>query len=61
MLVLILGYALVQVALPKWSIHPFKPVQQSRQQSLRAYCPNIFTVPALNHALWGLVNESSRE
>ena len=30
--------------LPIWPINPFKPVQQSRQQVLRAYCPNIYTV-----------------
>ena len=32
------------VALPKQSIKQFKPVQQSREQPLRAYCPNIYTV-----------------
>ena len=31
-------------ALPKWPINQFKPVQQSRKQLLRAYCPNIYTV-----------------
>jgi hypothetical protein len=25
-------------------INQFKPVQQSRRQTIRAYCPNIFTV-----------------
>ena len=25
--------------------HQFKPVQQSRQQSLRSHCPNIYNVP----------------
>ena len=28
----------------KRPINQFKPVQQSRQQVLRAYCPNIYTV-----------------
>ena len=28
-------------ALPKWPIHQLKPVKQSRQQVLRAYCPNV--------------------
>ena len=31
------------VALPKQPIKQFKPVQQSRQQVLRANCPNIYT------------------
>ena len=35
----------VHVVLPKWPINQFKPVQQSRQQVLRAYCPNIYTMP----------------
>ena len=26
----------------KWYIHQFKPVQQNRKQTLRAYCPNIY-------------------
>ena len=28
------------------SLYPiaYKPVQQSRQQALRAYCPNVYTV-----------------
>ena len=34
----------VYVALTKWPINQFKPVQQSRQQWRRAYCPNIYTV-----------------
>jgi hypothetical protein len=33
---------MVHVALPKWLMNQFKPVQQSRQQALRAYCPNIY-------------------
>ena len=32
----------VHVALPKWPINQFKPVQQSRQQALKAYCLNIY-------------------
>ena len=35
---------IVHVALPKRRIKQFKPVQQSRQQALWAYCPNIYTV-----------------
>ena len=34
----------VGVALPKWARNQFKPVQQSRQQALRGYRPNIYTV-----------------
>ena len=34
----------VHVALSKLPINQFKPVQQSRQQALSAYCPNIYTV-----------------
>jgi hypothetical protein len=26
-------------------LNQFKPVQQFRQQALRAYCPNLYTVP----------------
>ena len=33
----------VHVALPKWPMNQFKPVQQSIQQALRADCPNICT------------------
>ena len=32
------------VAFPKWPINQFKPVQQSRQQELRAYSPDLYTV-----------------
>ena len=43
----------VHVALPKLPISQFKPVQQSRQQALRAYCPNIYTVtPGIAHDCW---------
>ena len=42
----------VHVVLPKWPKDQFKPVQQSRQHELRAYCPNIYTVErALNDIL----------
>ena len=34
----------VDVALPKQPITQFKPVQQRKQQALRAYFPNIYTV-----------------
>ena len=36
----------LNAALPKRSINLFKPVQQSRQKAQRAYCPNVYTVPA---------------
>ena len=35
---------MVHVAPPKWPKSLFKLVQQSRQQVLRAYCSNIYTV-----------------
>ena len=35
---------MVHVALWKQIINQFKPVQQSRQQALRVYCRNIYTV-----------------
>ena len=28
----------------------FKPVKQSRQQVLRVYCPNVYTVPVLDES-----------
>ena len=28
----------------KWTIEQFKPVQQSKQQALRVYCPNVYAV-----------------
>ena len=31
--------------MPIRPINKFKPVQQSRQQTLRAYCPDMYTVP----------------
>ena len=34
----------VHVALPKRSINQFKLDKQSRQQALRAYCPNVYTM-----------------
>ena len=34
----------MHVALPIQPINVVKPVQQSRQQALRAYCSNIYTV-----------------
>jgi hypothetical protein len=37
----------MHVALTKRPINQFKPVHQSRQQALRADCPNIYTVPFL--------------
>jgi hypothetical protein len=38
----------VHVDLPKLPIKQFKPVFQSRQQALRAYCPNKHTVVFCN-------------
>ena len=35
----------VHVSLLKRPVNHFKPVHQSRQQMLRAYCPNFYTVP----------------
>ena len=35
----------VYVALSKQPLNQFKLDQKSRQQALRAYCPNIYTVP----------------
>ena len=32
----------VNFDLPKWPINQFKPVQQSRQLVLRAYCRNVY-------------------
>ena len=37
--------SILHVSLSKWPIKQFKPVQQSRQNAQRAYCPNICTVP----------------
>ena len=37
----------MHVALPERLSNQFKPVQQSRQEALRAYCPNIYTMPFL--------------
>ena len=34
----------VHAALPKRPINPFKSVQQSWYQGLRAYCPNVYTL-----------------
>ena len=37
----------MHVAMPKYPINLFKLVQQKRQQALRPYCPNIYTMPDL--------------
>ena len=37
-------WCMLQVALPTHPINQCEPVQQSRQQVLRAYCPNIYIV-----------------
>ena len=34
----------MHLVLPKWPINQFEQDQQSRQQVLRAYCPNVYTV-----------------
>ena len=47
----------MHVALPKHPINQFKPVQQSRQQAIRAYCPNVYTdVPFLFFSRLSIVN-----
>ena len=33
---------MVHLDLPKWPINQFEPVEQSRHQALKAYCPNIY-------------------
>ena len=38
------GVRWVLGALPKQTINQFEPVQQSIQQGLRSYCPNIYSV-----------------
>ena len=41
------------VVLSKWPMNQFKPVQQRRQQIIRAYCPNIYTVPGfMRKSIW---------
>ena len=44
------------LTLTKWPINKFKLVQSSRQQELRGYCPNIYTVilgmEGNNQQLW---------
>ena len=43
---------LVHVALPKWPLNQFQPVQHARQQVPRAYCSNIYTLSmAMNQSL----------
>ena len=41
----------VHVALPKWPMNQFIPVHQSRQQVLRAYCPNLCTVSRMSQLI----------
>ena len=41
----------VHVTLSKCPIHHFKAVQKTRQQVLRAYCPDIYTVTGLYYQL----------
>ena len=36
---------MMHASLPKQLNNQFMPVRQRRQQTLRAYCPNIYTVP----------------
>ena len=40
------SWVTLNVALPKWPIDQFISVQHCRQQVLRAYCPDIYTVPS---------------
>ena len=42
---------MLHVALPKRPKNEFKPVHLSRQQALRANCPNVYTVPISE---WGM-------
>ena len=51
----------MHVALPKPPINQFKPVQQSRQQTLRAYCPNIFNVSQALHFHIGVEENDGTE
>ena len=44
--------SLVHVDLPIWPINRLEPLQQSRQQVLRAYWPNVYTVPDLMEIIW---------
>ena len=39
---------MVHVAMAQRPMNQLKPVQQSRQQALISYCPNIYTVPFLH-------------
>ena len=51
---------MLHVVLPKRPINEFKLDQQSRQQALKAYCPNIYTVvggSAHHNCLTYFVNE----
>ena len=47
----------VHIALPRWPINQFKPVQQSRHQALKAYCPKIYTVPGVQSSQANNFNE----
>ena len=38
----------MHVALTKQPVNQFATIQKSRQQALRAYCPNIYTVISTN-------------
>ena len=35
---------MLHVDLSKWPMKQLKPVQQSRQQALKVYCSNIYTI-----------------
>ena len=39
---------MMYVALPKHRINKFEPDMKSRQQGIRAYCPNEYTVEEPN-------------
>ena len=46
----------LHVALPKWLINQFKPVQRNRKHKLRAYCSNINTVSQAVGLYVGIMN-----
>ena len=47
-------------SLPKRPINQFEPAQQSRKQALRAYCPNLYTVPTYLECVLKMKSSSFR-
>ena len=45
----------IHLAMPKRPINQFEMNQQSRQLALRAFCPNIYTVPVFDSFVWWIV------